>query len=67
MSNKQDLIKQMLEMQHKFSEYEHQSGVDPEDFYLPPEGHPLYQYRQKYNELALKVLEMAHAERGSHR
>lgn len=67
MSEKQELIKKMLELQHKFSEYEHQNGVDPEDYYVAPEGHPLHGYREEYNALAQKVLEMAHTEHGSHR
>ncbi|MDX9766215.1 MAG: hypothetical protein RBT51_02645 [Ectothiorhodospiraceae bacterium] len=65
MSNKQEMIKQMLEMQKQFIAYEHANGLDPKDYYVAPEGHPLHQYRQKYMDMAMKVVEMAHQEKGS--
>ena len=67
MSEKQDLIKKMLEMQKKFIEYEHQHGVEMEEYFVPEEGHPLYNYRQQYRDMAMKLVDMAHAEKGSHR
>ena len=67
MNEKQALIKQMLEMQKKFVAYEREHGVDPADYWNAPEGHPLHQFRQKYTELAAKVVELAHAEKGSKR
>ncbi|HQU15629.1 MAG: hypothetical protein B7Z66_10785 [Chromatiales bacterium 21-64-14] len=67
MSQKQELIQKMLKMQHKFSAYEQENGVNPEEFYAAPEGHPLHGYREEYNRLALELLELAHAEAGSHR
>lgn len=67
MSEKQDLIKRMLELQKKFIDYEHQDGVDPFDYYTPKPGHPLEGYRQEYAELANKVVDLAHAEAGSKR
>ena len=67
MSEKQELIKKMLEMQKKCMDYEHEHGVDPKDYYVPESGHPLDHYRQEYMDLAMKVVDMAHAERGSSR
>jgi len=67
MSDKQDLIKRMLELQKKFIAYEHENGLDPFDYYTPKPGHPLENYRQEYQELATKVLDLAHAEVGSRR
>jgi hypothetical protein len=67
MSEKQKLIKEMLEMQKKFIAYEQQNGVDPKDYFVPEGGHTLDGYRQKYDELATKVIDLAHAEKGSHR
>jgi len=67
MSNKADLIKQMLEMQKKFVAYEQKNGVDMKDYYVPEEGHPLHNYREKYAELAAQVNAMAHEEKGSKR
>lgn len=68
MSEKQELIKKMIEMQKTFQDYEHSvNGVDLEEYYLPPEGHPLQGYRDKYQDMAMKVIDLAHAEKGSHR
>jgi hypothetical protein len=67
MGEKHDLIKQMLEMQKKFIDYEHQHGVEMEDYFVPEEGHPLYGYRQQYRDIAMKLVDLAHAEKGSHR
>ena len=67
MSDKQEMIKKMLEMQKKFIEYEQQNGVDPVDYWMAGEGHPLNNYRQEYNDLAVKLVDMAHEEKGSHR
>jgi hypothetical protein len=67
MSEKQQIIQQMLEMQKKFMEYEHANGVDPRDYFNPEDGHDLDGYRQKYQELANRLIDMAHEEKGSRR
>ena len=67
MSEKQEIIKELLAMQRRFIELERKSGVDPKDYFLPQEGHPLHGYRDEYNQKALKVLEIAHSEKGSKR
>ena len=67
MSDKAAKIKEMLEMQKKFIEYEHKNGVDPKDYFVPDAGHELDGYRQKYMQLAMEVVDMAHAEAGSKR
>ena len=59
MSSKQDLIKEMLEMQKKFTSYEQANGVDPQEYFTPEAGSELDGYRQKYQELANKVVDMA--------
>ena len=41
MSEKQEIIKQMLEMQKQFIAYEQQNGVDPGDYFNPAAGHEL--------------------------
>ncbi|QKT04049.1 hypothetical protein HUS23_09580 [Ectothiorhodospiraceae bacterium 2226] len=65
MSEKQELIKKMLEMQKRFIAYEQEHGLDPEEYYVPAENHPLHNYRQEYKEAAMRVVELAHAEKGS--
>lgn len=65
--SKQDKIKQMLEMQKKFIDFERANGVEAHDYFVGVEGHPLNNYRQEYMKLAMEVVDMAHEEKGSHR
>ncbi len=67
MSDKAAKIKEMIEMQKQFIEYEHKNGVDPQDYFTPEAGHELDGYRQKYMDLAMEVVDLAHAEAGSER
>lgn len=67
MSEKQEMIKKMIEMQKKFMQYEHEHGVTQEEYFVAGEGHPLAGYRQEYSEIADKLINMAHEEKGSHR
>ncbi|MGB5539962.1 MAG: hypothetical protein WBO37_07745 [Gammaproteobacteria bacterium] len=67
MSNKQDLIAKLLEMQKKFIDYEHANGVEMKDYFAADEGHPLKGFRQEYMNLANQLVDMAHEEKGSHR
>lgn len=66
MSEKAEMIKKMLEMQHKFMEFEEKNGVDQKDYFSPESGHVLDGYRQEYRDLAMKVVELAHKDKGSH-
>jgi hypothetical protein len=67
MSEKQEMIKKMIEMQKKFMAYEHENGVSQQEYFTAAEGHQLHNYRQEYADLATKLVDMAHAEKGSHR
>jgi hypothetical protein len=67
MSDKQELIAKLLEMQKKFIDYEHENGVEMEDYFAGDESHPLHGFRQEYADLANKLVDMAHTEKGSHR
>ncbi|MGD8498234.1 MAG: hypothetical protein PVG82_04970 [Chromatiales bacterium] len=67
MSEKQELIKKMLEMQKRFIEYEHANGVAPVDYFAPEGGHELDGFRQEYRDMAMRVVELAHEEKGSRR
>ena len=67
MSDKAAKIKEMIEMQRQFIEYEQNNGVDPQDYFTPQSGHELDGYRQKYRDLAMEVVDMAHSEVGSNR
>ena len=67
MSSKAELIKEMLEMQKKFIAKEQSTGIDPQEYFTPEAGSELDGYRQKYMEMAMKVVDMAHEEAGSER
>ena len=67
MGEKQELITKMLEMQKKFMDFEQKNGVEMEDYFAAEEGHLLKGFRQEYMDLANKLVDMAHAEKGSHR
>jgi hypothetical protein len=67
MGEKQELIAKMLEMQKKFMDFEQANGVEMEDYFVAKEGHLLNGFRQEYMDLANKLVDMAHAEKGSHR
>jgi hypothetical protein len=67
MGEKQDLIKKLMEMQKKFIDYEHEKGVEMKDYFAGEEGHLLHHFRQEYMDLANKLIDMAHEEKGSHR
>jgi hypothetical protein len=63
---KNALIQQMLEMQRKFIDFEHQSGISGKDYYYSQDG-LLKDYRQEYRDMAMKVVDLAHQIVGSTR
>jgi len=67
MSDKAKLIAEMIEMQKTFTAYEQKNGVTSAEIYAAEEGHPLFGYAAKYEELANKVDAMAHEDKGSKR
>ena len=46
MSEKQEIINKLLEMQKKFIDFEHQNGVEMEDYFVGEEGHALRRIRR---------------------
>ena len=67
MSNKQEIIQQMLEMQRRFIELEQNGEFSIEDYYDSEGDSELAQFKRSYDELATQLVDMAHAEKGSHR
>lgn len=67
MSEKQEIIKQMLEMQRKFIELEQKGEFSIEEYYDTDGESELASYKRAYDELAIKLVDMAHADKGSHR
>lgn len=67
MSERQEIIKQMLEMQRKFIELEQKGEFSIEEYYDTDGESELASYKRAYDELAIKLVDMAHADKGSHR
>lgn len=67
MTEKQKLIKKMLEMQKKFIAYEQENGLEPGEYFNPPKGHLLENYKEEYDKLATQLVDLAHKEKGSRR
>ena len=67
MNEKNKLIQRMLELQHLFIAYEQKDGLEPKDYFVPPNDHLLADYRKEYDELATRVIDLAHEEKNSKR
>ena len=67
MSEKQEIIQQMLEMQRKFIDLEQAGKFTAEEYYDSEGDSELAQYKRKYDELATRLVDMAHADKGSQR
>lgn len=67
MSEKQKLIQQMIAMQKKFIHKQRQSGVSPREYFLPGEDDALSGYSGEYTEMANRLVDLAHKERGTSR
>ncbi|MDQ7075553.1 MAG: hypothetical protein Q9O24_10490 [Gammaproteobacteria bacterium] len=65
MSEKTDLIKEMIAMQNDFSAYEREHGVGMKEYFMPEDDDKLFGYRKKYDDMAVKLVDIAHAEKGS--
>jgi len=67
MSEKQEIIQQMMEMQRKFIDLEQKGEFSAEEYYDSDGDSELAKFKRAYDELATKLVDMAHAEKGSHR
>ncbi|MCY4050781.1 MAG: hypothetical protein OXE41_04790 [Gammaproteobacteria bacterium] len=67
MSEKQKLIKELIQMQKKFMRIEKSNGIDFENYYAANCGNELSEYQDKYNALANRLVDLAHIEKGSNR
>lgn len=63
---KNDMIQEMLEMQKQFIQYEQENGISGKDYYYSQDG-LLKDYRQKYMDMAMKVVDLSHEIVGSSR
>ena len=67
MSDKKTIIREMIEMQRKFIEFDREKGVTQEEYWASEEDHPLHGYKERFDEMATKLVDMAHEEQGSKR
>ena len=67
MDEKQNIIKEMLTMQHKIIELEQGGKFDLEDYYDTGGDSEIATIKSKFNDLSIRLVDLAHAEKGSHR
>lgn len=67
MNKKQKLIKELIKMQKKFMEIEKTDGINFEHYYDAGGGDELAEYQAKHNDLANRLVDLAHTEKGSKR
>ena len=67
MTEKQKIIQKMLEMQRKFIKLEQNGGFAIDEYYDTDGDSELAKYKSEYNELAIRLVDLAHEEKGSHR
>lgn len=67
MNERQEIIQKMLEMQRKFIHLEQSGGFVMSDYYDNDGGSELATYKAQYDELATRLVDLAHADKGSHR
>lgn len=67
MSEKQKIIKRIMELQSKFIELEQRGEFSTEDYYDSDGESELAKYKREHEELATKLVDLAHAEKGSRR
>ena len=67
MTEKQEIIKQMLDLQHKFIELEQRGEFSTEEYYDSEGDTELARHKRNFDELATRLVDLAHAEKGSKR
>jgi hypothetical protein len=67
MSEKQEIIKQMLDLQHKFIELEQRGEFSTEEYYDSEGETEVARHKRNFDELATKLVDLAHADKGSKR
>ena len=67
MSEKQQIIEQMMEMQRKFIELERNGEFSAEQYYDSDGENELARHKREFDALATQLVDMAHEEKGSKR
>jgi hypothetical protein len=67
MTEREEIIQQMLQMQKEFIKLEQNGEFVAADYYDNEGDNQLALYKTRFNELATKLVDLAHAEKGSKR
>ena len=67
MSDKQEKIRKLLEMQRAFIARDRAQGVAMQEYFTPDDDSPLSGYRGEHMECAMEIVDLAHQEKGSQR
>jgi hypothetical protein len=67
MSDRNTLIKELIDMQKKFIEEEHKNGFQAKNYFAPEAGHPLDGFRETFRDKSMELVDAAHADKGSKR
>ena len=67
MSEKQQIIEQMMEMQRRFIELERSGEFSAEEYYDTDGENELARHKREFDALATQLVDMAHEEKGSKR
>ncbi len=67
MSEKQEIIKEIMDLQRKFIDIEQRGDFSAEQYYDSEGDSELAQYKRRHEELATRLVDMAHEEKGSKR
>ena len=67
MTEKQEIIKQMMDLQHRFIELEQRGEFSTEEYYDSDGDTELARHKRSFDELATRLVDLAHAEKGSKR
>jgi hypothetical protein len=63
--DKQAKIKKLLEMQKKFIALDREQGVEASEYFAPDDNSEIAGFREKYRDLAMDIVDLAHTEKGS--
>jgi hypothetical protein len=67
MSEKQEIIKQMMDLQHRFIELEQGGEFSTEEYYDSEGDTEVARHKRSFEELSTRLVDLAHAEKGSKR
>ena len=67
MSDRNTLIKELIDMQKKFIEDEQKNGFDAKNYFAPESGHILDGFRETFRDKSMELVDAAHADKGSKR